>query len=255
MSTSKGIALVTGATSGFGEASARQLHGLGWEVIGTGRRTERLEALASELGEGFVPLAFDVSQKGACEAALERLPERLQVIDLLVNNAGLALGLEPAHECEMSNWERMIDTNIRGLITLTRLISPGMVARQRGTIINLSSIAAIYPYPGANVYGATKAFVTQFSLNLRADLHGSGVRVTSIEPGLCETEFSLVRFGGDAERAKAAYANTDYLTAQDVAEAICWVAEQPRHVNINRLELMPVSQSFGAFPIHRTDAE
>ena len=245
------VALVTGVTAGFGEAAARQLHGLGWHVIGTGRRLERLEALCSEFSERFTPLCFDVRDPEACLEAIDSLPDDLKTIDLLVNNAGLARGLEPAHECELKDWDQMIDTNIKGLVTITRLISPGMVSRGSGTIINISSIAAVYPYPGANVYGATKAFVTQFSLNLRADLHGSGVRVTTIEPGLAQTEFSVVRFGGDTERAKAAYANTDYLTAEDVAEAICWVAELPRHVNINRLELMPVSQSFGAFPIHR----
>ncbi len=245
------VALVTGVTAGFGEAAARQLHDLGWHVVGTGRRLERLESLGSALSERFTPLCFDVRDPSACAEALDSLPDPLRAVDLLVNNAGLARGLEPAHQCDLNDWQQMIDTNIKGLVTITRLISPEMVHRGSGTIINISSIAAVYPYPGANVYGATKAFVTQFSLNLRADLHGSGVRVTTIEPGLAQTEFSVVRFGGDTERAKAAYADTDYLTAEDVAEAICWVAELPSHVNINRLELMPVSQSFGAFPIHR----
>ncbi|MEE2835510.1 MAG: SDR family NAD(P)-dependent oxidoreductase [Myxococcota bacterium] len=248
-------ALVTGVTAGFGLAIARQLHGLGWRIIGTGRRQERLVSLGQELGDGFDWLCFDVQDRQACVDAVEELKRRHGVPDLLVNNAGLARGLEPAYQCDLDDWEQMVETNIKGLITLTRLISPDMVARKAGTIINISSIAANYAYPGANVYGATKAFVSQFSLNLRADLHGSGVRVTSIEPGLAQTEFSVVRFGGDLERARAAYANTDYLTGEDVAEAVCWVAEQPGHVNINRLELMPVSQSFGPFPIHRSGSD
>jgi 3-hydroxy acid dehydrogenase/malonic semialdehyde reductase len=245
------VAMVTGASSGFGEATARQLIALGWCVIGTGRRAERLQALAAELGEHFHPLVFDVSERKGCEEAVASLPPALSSIDLLVNNAGLALGLEPAHEAELDNWQRMIETNINGLIVMTRLISPGMVERGSGTIINISSVAANYAYPGANVYGATKAFVSQFSLNLRADLHGSSVRVTSIEPGLCKTEFSLVRFGGDAKAADVPYADTEFLSADDVASAVVWVAEQPAHININRLELMPVSQSFAGFPIHR----
>jgi len=246
------VALVTGATSGFGEATTRRLLDSGWRVIGTGRRASRLDALRAQLGARFHPLAFDISNRAACEEAVESLPPELRQIELLVNNAGLALGLEPADRTDLDDWERMIDTNIRGLIVMTRLLTPGMVERGRGLVVNLSSIAASYPYPGSNVYGGTKAFVTQFSLNLRADLHGSGVRVTSIEPGLCKTEFSLVRFGGDKASAEAPYAGTDYLTADDVAEAIFWVSELPFHVNINRIELMPVTQSFGGFPIHRT---
>jgi 3-hydroxy acid dehydrogenase/malonic semialdehyde reductase len=245
------IAMVTGASSGFGEATARQLIALGWRVIGSGRRAERLQALAGELGENFHPLVFDVSQRSACEEAVASLPAAWSEIDLLVNNAGLALGLEAAHEANLDNWQRMIETNISGLVVMTRLISPGMVERGKGCIINISSVAANYAYPGANVYGATKAFVSQFSLNLRADLHGSSVRVTSIEPGLCKTEFSLVRFGGDAQAADKPYEDTEFLSADDVAQSVVWVAQLPAHININRLELMPVSQSFGGFPIHR----
>jgi 3-hydroxy acid dehydrogenase/malonic semialdehyde reductase len=247
------IALVTGATSGFGQAVALRLLRAGWNVIGTGRRAERLQALAESDPDRFHPLPFDISDRGECERAFAELPLELQEVDLLINNAGIALGLEPANEADLDRWEQMIDTNIRGLVVMTRLVTPGMVKRGQGLVVNLSSIAATYPYPGSNVYGGTKAFVTQFSLNLRADLHGSGVRVTSIEPGLCKTEFSLIRFGGDAPSAEAPYANTTYLSADDVAEAIFWVSTLPEHVNINRIELMPISQSFGGFPIHRTN--
>jgi NADP-dependent 3-hydroxy acid dehydrogenase YdfG len=246
-------ALITGVTSGFGQALARQMIAAGWRVVGTGRRIERLSQLATEFGQNFHPVAFDLSDRRACEAAVAGLAGEFAAIDVLVNNAGLALGLEPAPRAELDDWEQMIDTNVRGLVVITRLILPQMVARGAGLVVNLSSVAATYPYPGSNVYGATKAFVRQFSLNLRADLHGSGVRVTSIEPGLCKTEFSLVRFGGDAERADEPYADTRFLSADDVANTIFWVATQPPHINVNRLELMPVSQSFGGFPIQRDE--
>jgi NADP-dependent 3-hydroxy acid dehydrogenase YdfG len=246
-------AFITGVTSGFGEALARRMIAAGWKVVGTGRREERLNALADQLGERFLPLAFDIRDSDACATAIAELPVGFARLDVLINNAGLALGLEPAARAELHDWEQMIDTNVRGLVVVTRLILPQMVERGAGLVVNLSSVAATYPYPGSNVYGATKAFVQQFSLNLRADLHGSGVRVTSIEPGLCKTEFSLVRFGGDGERAEKPYADTEFLSADDVANTIFWVANQPGHININRLEMMPVSQSFGGFPIHRKE--
>ncbi len=200
------IAMVTGASSGFGESISRQLVQAGYKVIGTGRRGERLAALADELGAQFLPLVFDVQDKAATRAAIDGLPAEWREVDLLVNNAGLALGLEPAHKADLEDWEQMIATNISGLTLLTRLLLPGMVERNRGHVINIGSIAGTYPYPGGNVYGATKAFVKQFSLNLRADLAGTAIRVTNVEPGLCGgTEFSNVRFHGDDAKAATVY--------------------------------------------------
>ncbi|MET4676958.1 MULTISPECIES: SDR family NAD(P)-dependent oxidoreductase [unclassified Luteibacter] len=247
------IVLVTGATAGFGAAMARRFASTGHRVIAAGRRRDRLDALADELGRERVhPLQMDVRDRLAVDAALASLPAELASIDLLVNNAGLALGLEPAHAADPDDWETMVDTNVKGLMYVTRAILPGMVARRRGHVINIGSIAATYPYPGGNVYGATKAFVRQFSLNLRADLAGTGIRVTDIEPGLAGgSEFSVVRFGGDEARAAAVYDGTLPLTPDDVAEAVFWAATLPAHVNINAIELMPVSQSFGALPIQR----
>jgi 3-hydroxy acid dehydrogenase/malonic semialdehyde reductase len=247
------IVLVTGATAGFGAAMTRRFASAGHRVIASGRRLDRLEALADELGRERVhPLQMDVRDRVAVDAALSGLPSELASIDLLVNNAGLALGLEPAHAADPEDWETMVDTNVKGLMYVTRAILPGMVARRRGHVINIGSIAATYPYPGGNVYGATKAFVRQFSLNLRADLAGTGIRVTDIEPGLAGgSEFSVVRFGGDEARAASVYHGTLPLTPEDVAEAVFWSATLPAHVNINAIELMPVSQSFGALPIQR----
>lgn len=246
------IAMVTGASSGFGESISRQLVQAGYKVIGTGRRAERLAALADELGEQFLPLAFDVQDKAATRAAIAALPAAWSEVDLLVNNAGLALGLEPAHKADLEDWEQMIATNISGLTLLTRLLLPGMVARNRGHVINIGSIAGTYPYPGGNVYGATKAFVKQFSLNLRADLAGTAIRVTNVEPGLCGgTEFSNVRFHGDDAKAASVYQGVEAIQPEDIANTVLWVSQQPAHVNINSIEIMPVAQTFGPLNISR----
>jgi serine 3-dehydrogenase (NADP+) len=242
-------ALITGATSGFGEAAARAFVGAGWQVIGTGRRAERIEALGAELGDAFLGLVFDIRDEAARDAALDGLPGEFQAIDLLVNNAGLALGLEPAHQASLSNWKTMIDTNVTALVSITHKLLPGLVAR-KGAIVNLSSVAATYPYPGGNVYAATKAFVRQLSLDLRADLHGTGVRVTSIEPGMAETEFTLVRTGSQATSDKL-YGGVNPMTSEDIANTILWVATLPPHLNINSVEMMPVNQSWQPFAIHR----
>lgn len=245
-------ALITGATSGFGEATARAFVRAGWRVIATGRRVERLDALVKELGaENAHPAAFDVRDEAARDAALAALPADFRAIDLLVNNAGLALGVKPAQQADLSQWKRMIDTNITALASFTYALLPGLIER-RGAIINISSIAASYPYTGGNVYGGTKAFVTQFTLGLRSDLHGTGVRVTSIEPGLAETEFTIVRTG-DKAASDTLYRGAHPLVGDDIAAAVLWVAEQPAHININRLEVMPVSQSFAGLQIARKE--
>ena len=242
---------ITGATSGFGEAMARRFAREGWRVIITGRRHERLEALASALAPAQVhAAAFDVSSREAVETFVTGLPAGFTV-DVLVNNAGLALGLEPAQRCDLDQWETMVDTNIKGTLYMTRALLPGMAARKAGHVVNLGSIAGTYPYPGGNVYGATKAFMRQFSLNLRADLHGTGVRVTNLEPGMAETEFSVVRFSGDQGRAGSVYQGMQPLVADDIADLVHYAVSVPAHVNINRLEVMPVAQSFGPFPVAR----
>jgi len=246
------IALVTGATAGFGNAICRTLLKAGYLVIGTGRRQERLTQLEQEYGSQFFPLAFDISDRQATENAFKTLPTELQAIDLLVNNAGLALGLESADKADLDDWEKMIDTNVKGLVTITRLVLPQMVARNQGHIINLGSIAGNYAYPGGNVYGGTKAFVKQFSLNLRADLAGTNVRVSNVEPGLCGgTEFSNVRFKGDDARADKVYENVQYVTPQDIANIVLWLNQQPEHVNINRIEVMPTAQTFAPLNVAR----
>jgi 3-hydroxy acid dehydrogenase/malonic semialdehyde reductase len=245
------IALVTGATSGFGEAIAEAFARAGATVIATGRRKDRLDALAARLGPRIHPLRLDVTDRGAVERAIRELPPALAHVDVLVNNAGLALGLEPAQRASLDEWDTMIATNCRGLVTVTRAVLPGMVERNRGHVVNVGSVAGSYPYPGGNVYGATKAFVRQFTLNLRADLLGTAVRATSIEPGMAETEFSLVRFGGDAARAGKVYEGVKALSAADVAEAVLWVVSLPAHVNVNALELMPTQQAFSPFGIDR----
>lgn len=250
-SLSELCALVTGASAGFGQAIARRLAAEGARVVVCARRSERVEALAAELGERVHPLTLDVTDRGAVDAALASLPAPFAQIDVLVNNAGLALGLEPAQRASLEHWEQMIATNVRGLLYVTRALLPGMVERDRGHVVNVSSVAGLYPYPGGNVYGATKAFVTQLSLGLRADLLGHRVRVTDIEPGLAQTEFSLVRFEGDAQAAEKPYAGVEPLTADDIAESVLWALRQPPHVNVNRIELMPVMQAFGGFAVHR----
>lgn len=244
-------ALITGATSGFGAAAVRRFAADGWRVIATGRRAERLQALVDELGTDKVhAAAFDIRDMAAMEAALAALPTDFRELDLLVNNAGLAQGTAPAQSALLSDWLTMIDTNVTALVTLTHRLLPQLVAR-KGAIINISSVAGVYPYPGGNAYGGSKAFVSQFSLGLRSDLHGTGVRVTTIEPGMAETEFTLVRTHGDQTASDKLYTGAAPMTAEDIAETIFWVATLPPHLNINRLELMPVTQSFAGFQVHR----
>ncbi|HJV74271.1 MAG TPA: SDR family NAD(P)-dependent oxidoreductase [Noviherbaspirillum sp.] len=245
------IVLITGATSGFGAEMARKFAQNGHKVIATGRRKERLDKLAAELGAALLPIEMDVRDKSSITNALAALPAEWSEIDILVNNAGLALGIEPAHKASLDEWETMIDTNCKGLVTITRALLPAMVARGRGTVINIGSVAGAYPYPGGNVYGATKAFVDQFTHNLRADLVGTGVRATNIAPGLCGgTEFSNVRLKDDAAAAKV-YEGTVPLTATDIAETAYWIAMLPSHVNINYIEMMPTCQGFSPFAIKR----
>lgn len=249
------LVLITGASAGFGTAIARRYVAEGHRVIITGRRAERLQALAAELGDKAHVEVFDIRHAEAVASLPQRLPEAWQAIDVLVNNAGLALGLEPAQRAELDDWERMVDTNIKGLMHMTRAVLPGMVARGRGHVINIGSTAGEWPYPGANVYGASKAFVRQFSLNLRADLYQTPIRVTNIEPGLAGgTEFSNVRFHGDDDKAATVYADTQPLSAEDVAEAVYWSSALPAHVNVNTLSLTPVVQGFGPVAVHRGKA-
>ncbi len=243
-------AFITGATSGFGRAAATRFARAGWQVVATGRRADRLDALRSELGDALHSACFDIRDEAAMRAALAALPQGFAGIDLLVNNAGLAQGTRPAQDALLSDWKTMIDTNVTALATLTHALLPTLIAR-RGAIINVSSTAARYPYPGGNAYGGTKAFVSQFSLGLRADLHGTGVRVTALEPGMAETEFTLVRTHGDQAASDALYAGAHPMTAQDIADTIFWVATLPPHLNVNRLELMPASQSFAGFQVAR----
>lgn len=246
------IVFVTGASAGFGAAIARRFVQAGHRVVATARRLDRLQALADELGEALLPLELDVRDRAAVEAVPGALPPGFAEIDLLVNNAGLALGMEPAHQASLDDWQAMIDTNCTGLVQVTRALLPGMVERRRGHVINIGSTAGNWPYAGGNVYGASKAFVRQFSLNLRTDLHGTGVRVSNIEPGLCGgTEFSNVRFHGDDARAVSVYANVQPLSAEDIAESVHWIATLPAHVNVNEIELMPVAQSFGGLVVQR----
>ena len=246
--------LITGASAGFGEACARKFAGPENRLILAARRIEKLETLKQELADTECHvIKLDVRDRKGVAATLSGLPVYFQEIDILINNAGLALGLEPAHEADLDNWERMVDTNIKGLMYCSRQILPGMVQRHRGHVVNIGSVAGSTPYPGGNVYGATKAFVKQFSNNLRADLHGTPIRITNIEPGLAETEFSLVRFNGNAERAAKVYQGTQPLTAEDIAEMVYWVTSLPSHININRLEVMPVCQAWGPFSIYRQE--
>ena len=248
--------LVTGATAGFGEATARRFLSHGHKVIAVGRRMERLNALKASLPESqqskLLTMVVDVCDSAKVDSLAASLPAEFAQVTILVNNAGLALGLEPAHKAYLSDWDRMIDTNIKGLVHMSRAFLPGMVERKCGHVINLGSVAANYPYPGGNVYGGTKAFVKQFSLNLRADLVGTPVRVTCIEPGMCAgTEFSNVRFKGDDDKAGKVYSGVQALSADEIAETIYWSATLPSHMNINVLEVMPVQQAFSPLNIHR----
>ncbi len=248
------IVFITGATAGFGAATARKFIKEGHHVIAAGRRQERLDALRAELGDKLLPVVLDVRERAAAERTIKALKAPFDEIEILVNNAGLALGLEGAASASLDDWDTMIDTNIKGLTYMTRAVLPQLVQRNRGHIVNLGSVAGEFPYPGGNVYGATKAFVYQFSLNLRADLFGTNVKVTDVEPGLCGgTEFSNVRFRGDDARAAKVYDGTQPLTAEDVAETIYWVSTRPAHVNINSVQMMPTCQSFAPFQIKRTE--
>jgi 3-hydroxy acid dehydrogenase / malonic semialdehyde reductase len=246
------VALITGATSGFGHALARRLLGAGARVIATGRREERLHSLAAAVDtERLLIRKLDVRSRASLNLCLTDLPADFESIDILFNNAGLALGMAKAHEALVEDWETMIETNILGLARVTRAVLPGMVARNRGDILNMSSIAATYPYPGGNVYGATKAFVRQFSLNLRADLLGTKVRVTSFDPGICETEFSVVRFKGDQPGARKVYEGVQAISAEDLIDVVEATLRLPAHVNVNAIELMPVQQAFAPLAVHR----
>ncbi|WNG22784.1 SDR family oxidoreductase [Cystobacter fuscus] len=252
MNTLQGwTALVTGATSGIGEACALSLSQEGARLILVGRREDRLHSLAARLPTPSHCLVLDVSSREGVESALASLPPGFADVDVLVNSAGLGLGLSPAHEASLEDWESMIDTNCKGLVYVTRALLPGMVRRNRGHVVNLGSVAATYPYPGGNVYGATKAFVHQFSQNLKADLAGTRVRVTDVQPGMVDTEFSLVRFKGDAERAGKVYEGMEPLTAADIADVVMWCVTRPAHVNINVIEVMPADQGFGPFNVKR----
>lgn len=241
--------LITGATAGFGEAAARKFVGGGWRAIGTGRRGDRLKKLQDELGDGFLPLEIDMRDRQAVES-LARLQAPWGEIDLLLNNAGLAPPTDSLPDTEWERLETVIETNVTGLVVLTRALLPKLIER-KGQIINLSSVAGTYPYKGGAVYGGTKAFVHQFSLDLRCDLGGTGVRVTSIEPGMAETEFTVVRTGGDQAASDKLYAGTNPMTAEDLADLFWWLANLPPHLNINVVELMPVSQSWAGFAVAR----
>ena len=250
-STQPGIVFVTGASSGFGAAVTRRFAAAGARVVAAARRADRLKDLAAELGPRLLPVTLDVRDRTAVNDTVAALPADFAAVDVLVNNAGLALGLGPAQEADLDEWDQMIDTNCKGLVYCTRAILPGMVARRRGHVINLGSVAGTYPYPGGNVYGGTKAFVHQFSLDLRSDVHGTGVRVTCVEPGMADTEFSTVRFSGDQSKADAVYAGMQPMTADDIAESIYWAATMPQHVNVNVIELMATAQSFAPFQVAR----
>jgi 3-hydroxy acid dehydrogenase / malonic semialdehyde reductase len=246
-----GTVFITGASSGFGAAVARRFATDGARVVAAARRADRLKDLAVEFGPRMLPVTLDVRDRSAVAETVAGLPQEFAQVDVLVNNAGLALGLNPAQDADLDDWDQMIDTNCKGLVYCTRAILPGMVARRRGHVINLGSVAGTYPYPGGNVYGGTKAFVHQFSLNLRSDLHGTGVRVTCVEPGMADTEFSTVRFTGDRAKADAVYAGMQPMTADDIAESIHWAATLPEHVNVNTIELMATAQSFAPFQVAR----
>lgn len=245
-------AFITGATSGFGRACAEKFAENGWNLVLSGRRGERLQELQEKFsGVAVYTAVCDIRRRTQVEAMIAELPDTHVDIDLLVNNAGLALGMKPAQEADLDDWETMVDTNIKGLMYVTRALLPAMVKRGQGHIVNMGSVAGSWPYPGGNAYGASKAFVEQFSNNLRADLHGTGIRVSNIEPGLAESEFSVVRFHGDRKKADSVYEGTEPLTPGDIAEIVWWLVDRPPHVNINRLEVMPVCQSWSPFAIDR----
>jgi len=246
--------LITGASAGFGKALAERLVANGHRVIGCARRLDKLNALAETLGEAFLPVVMDVSDTAAIPQIIADLPDDFKQIDVLVNNAGLALGTEPAHKASLDDWMRMTDTNIKGLMALTHAVLPAMVARDSGYIINVGSIAGSWPYFGGNVYGATKAFVKQFSLNLRADLIGTQVRVTNLEPGnVAGTEFSNVRYHGDDDKAAKVYDGFKTMTGEDIGNILLWLIESPAHINVNRLEVMPVAQTYNGLTIAKQD--
>lgn len=246
--------LITGASAGFGKALAERLVANGHRVIGCARRLDKLNALAETLGEAFLPVVMDVSDTASIPQIIADLPDDFKQIDVLVNNAGLALGTEPAHKASLDDWIRMTDTNIKGLMALTHAVLPAMVARDNGYIINVGSIAGSWPYFGGNVYGATKAFVKQFSLNLRADLIGTQVRVTNLEPGnVAGTEFSNVRYHGDDDKAAKVYDGFKTMTGEDIGDILLWLIESPAHINVNRLEVMPVAQTYNGLTIAKQD--
>ncbi len=246
------IVLITGASSGFGVAFAKRFAKDGAKLILAARRGDRLKTVAKEFGKSALAIELDVRDRAAVAKTIDQLPAEWKAIDVLINNAGLALGLEPAHRASLDDWDRMVDTNVKGLMYVTRAVLPGMVDRGRGHVINIGSTAGEWPYPGGNAYGGTKAFVRQFSLNLRADLTGTPVRVTDVEPGLCSgTEFSNVRFHGDDAKAAKVYENVEAMTPDDIAETVHWVATLPARVNVNTISLMPVQQSFAGLSVHR----
>ena len=247
--------LITGASAGFGKALAERLVANGHQVIGCARRLDKLNALAETLGEAFLPVVMDVSDTAAIPQIIADLPDNFKQIDVLVNNAGLALGTEPAHKANLDDWMRMTDTNVKGLMALTHAVLPAMVARDSGYVINVGSIAGSWPYYGGNVYGATKAFVKQFSLNLRADLIGTQVRVTNLEPGnVAGTEFSNVRYHGDDDKAAKVYDGFKTMTGDDIGDILLWLIESPAHINVNRLEVMPVAQTYNGLTIAKKDS-
>ncbi len=247
------LAFITGASAGFGESCARRFAKEGWRMILAARRKERLNGLQQELGGSDIvhTIELDVRDRNTVKQVIENLPQQFKQVDVLVNNAGLALGLESAENANLDDWDTMIDTNIKGLIYCSRALLPGMVERNEGHIINIGSVSGDWPYPGGNVYGATKAFVKHFSRNLRAELLGKQIRVTNIEPGLAETEFSIVRFKGDEKRAAKVYEGMQALTGEDIAETVYWVTSLPPHVNINRVEVMPTSQAWGPLAVKK----
>lgn len=245
------VIFITGATSGIGRAAVERFAGEGWQVIAAGRRKERLDELAKTFPGKILPLQLDVTDAKAVQAAFDGLKAPFAPVDVLLNNAGLALGTAPAQACSLEDWNTMVDTNIKGVMTCARVVLPGMVERKSGHILNIGSIAGSYAYPGGNVYCSSKAFVEQFSRTLRCDLHGTGVRVTNIEPGLLETEFSKVRMKGDNTAADKLYENADPLVAKDIADCIWWAVTMPKHVNINCIEVMPVSQSHGGLRVYK----